>query len=170
MTINELDNILALKDWNKISAEIEKHGFRQAGEVGEWEFKPKILCEESAYCESASQTDVTAGKMYRGTLYRDNKTYEGFTFITLTLWLTLRDKNNVSIPKRSLLFTDAPYNAAYIREINSPYPCDRCGKVYIKKKLCEEDDKFLCDKCFVKTIEEEFRIHLSEELSEKIYK
>ncbi len=148
MTIYELDDILALRDWDKISAKIERHGFRQAGEVGEWEFKPEILCDESAYQKSVLQKDEPANKEYYGTLYKDNKVYEGFTFISLTLCVIMQEHNNVSVPKRSLLFTDAPYNAEYVRRINSPYKCDKCRAEYIKKDLIEHNDLFLCNDCF----------------------
>ncbi len=170
MTIYELDDILALMDWDKICEELEKHGFRKAGEVGEWEFKPKILHEQSAYRKSAIQKDDSADKEYYGTLYQDNKTYEGLTFISLTLWVILRDRENISVPRISLLFTDAPYDDVYIKQINSPYKCDRCGDEHIKKELCEHDDKFLCDKCLVKTMDEEYRMYCLEAILEKLFK
>ncbi len=149
---------------------VERHGFRKAGEVGEWEFKPKILHEQSAYRKSAIQKDDPADKEYYGTLYQDNKTYDGLTFISLTLWVILRDRDNIFVPRRSLLFTDAPYNAEYVREINSPYKCDRCGKEYIKKELCEHNDKFLCDNCLVKTMDRDYRIYCIKEFLKRFAK
>ncbi len=106
MTIEELDEILALLDWDAICAEIEARGFRRAGEVGEWEFPPAILHEESAYRQSALQVDKVADKEYYGTILRDNRIYKGLTFITLTLFVIRYDGNPVSVPTRSLLFVD----------------------------------------------------------------
>ena len=155
MTIYELDDILALRDWDKISAEIERRGFRQAGDEDKWEFKPEILYDESAYRKSVLQKDDPSNKEYYGTLYTDNKVYEGFTFISLTLFVIVREHDNVSIPKRLLLFTDAPYNAEYVMEMNSPYKCEKCGAEYIKKDLIEYDDKFLCGDCLFREVDRE---------------
>ncbi len=170
MTIYELDDILALKDWDKICSELEKQGFRRAGEIGEHEFKPNILQEQSAYSKSAIQRDDPADKEYYATLYQDNKTYKGLTFISLMLWVIMRDKGNISVPKISLLFTDAPYDDAYIKRINSTYKCDLCGDEYIKKELSEHDDEFLCDDCMAKTIEEEYYTYCLEMMLKKLSK
>ncbi len=155
MTIYELDDILALMDWDKICTELEKCGFRQAEKAGEYEFKPEILKEQSGSRQSAIQKDVSANKEYYGILYRDNKVYKGVTFVWLILFVVLRDRNHVSVPRRAILFTDAPYNAKYVKAINSPYRCDNCGTVYIKKELCEHNGKFLCDECLIKAIDED---------------
>ncbi len=155
MTIYELDDILSLKDWDKISAEIEKRGFRQAGEVGQWEFKPSILHEQSAYKKSAIQRDELADREYYGTIFQENETYKGLIFITLTLFKIYKDRSNVSAPIRSRLFTDAPFVAEYVREINSPYKCDICGKEYIKKELCEYAGRLLCCDCLATAFDEE---------------
>ncbi len=151
MTIYELDEILALLDWEKICEVLEAHGFRKAGEVGKWEFKPRVLHEQSAYCESAIGKDIAARLEYYGTLFKDNKVYEGRSFISLTLFeVFCQSGKNLSVPRRSLLFTDAPCDPEYIRAMNSPYKCDKCGEEYIKSELYEYDDKFLCFKCLAK--------------------
>ncbi len=158
MNIYELDDIIALKNWDKICEELEKQGLRKAGEVGNWEFDPKIIITESAYHKSAFQKDDPNDKEYRVTLYQDNDTYKGKTFVTLDLMLILRDYEDVPVPRRSLLFTDAPYNAEYIREMNSLCKCYKCGDEYLKKFLCEYEGNFLCTECFVKVYQKAHRI------------
>ena len=100
--------------------------------------------DESAYRKSVLQKDEPSNKEYYGTLYTDNKVYEGFTFISLTLFVIMREHDNVSVPKRLLLFIDAPYNAEYVMEMNAPYKCEKCGAEYIKKDLIEHNDMFSC--------------------------
>ncbi len=108
MTIYELDEILTLKDWDKICEEIEKRGFRRIDQVEKKKIGFWKLCEKSAYHKSALQKDEPTDKEYYGTLYQQNKKYKGKSFISLALFIIRRDRNNVSVPRKVLLFTDLP--------------------------------------------------------------
>ncbi len=170
MTIYELDDILAIMDYEKICKEIESRGFRRAGEVcvEPWEFNIDAIHKKSGYHQSAVQKDEFNKKEYYGTLYKDNEVYEGLTFISLTLFVALPKYDYTPLPTRGILFTDAPYNPYYVLEMNSPYKCDRCGKEDMKRNLSELDDKYYCDHCFVKTMDRNNRIYRTKRFFKKL--
>ncbi len=153
MNIHELDAILALKDWDKICAEIEKRGFRHTDQEGIREFPDHHTC---TYSEWAGHVDEAARRKYAGGLFQNHPKYEGVTFISLLLFAKWRDSDEM-IPIQFDQYTDAPYDPEYVRASNAPYGCDGCGRVAIKKKLFagfSGDGRFLCEACLQKDMTE----------------
>ncbi len=158
MTIYELDDILDLKDADKIIDELQLRGFRRADTQKIWEFDHKSIREDCAYHRSAIQTDKLNNKDYCGTLYTNGNKYKGLTFITLFILKVKQNDGYVSIPTKAFLFTDAPYNEEYVTEMNSPCECHKCKKSYIKKELIKDENQLLCENCFADKADEEIRL------------
>lgn len=57
MTIEELKKIIEIMDYDGICAEIEKRGFRRAGEDGIWEFELSSLWNKSGYIKGITKED-----------------------------------------------------------------------------------------------------------------
>ncbi len=156
MTEKEFEEIISLKDRDGILTELKKHGFREAGVEGEREFDHEIISSESAYCKKIIVEDIPDGREYQGYMYKDNSKYEGKTFIIFNIYAVLRDFNR-TIPRTTILLTDAPYDIEYELRAVSPYACDRCKKEYIKKKLYLFETELLCYECLSQVIEYERR-------------
>ncbi len=65
-------------------------------------------------------------------------------------------RKRVPIPKKTMIFTDAPINEEYLRDINSIVKCDLCGEEYVKKQLLDYENKKLCGKCFCFEMDRQF--------------
>ncbi len=148
MTINELTEILSLMNLEKICSAIEEKGFRKAGESGIWEFNLSTLKKESADKIQVSEMDEATEQIFELTFFENCRAYEGFTFIEVFLMKRVKTKKiKIPIPRKRILFTDAPYNEEYERDINSIVKCDLCRREYIKKELVEYYGKRYCGFC-----------------------
>ncbi len=64
MTIEELQEIIKIMDYDGICAEIEKRGFRKAGEDGVWEFNLWSLWDKSGYAKGITKEDKKTDKYF----------------------------------------------------------------------------------------------------------
>ncbi len=157
MTIEELKEIIEIMDYDGICAEIEKRGFRRAGEDGVWEFELSSLWNKSSYIKGITKEDKKTDKYFRIKLYKDCTDYEGLTFVSVCFSKIEKFKRRrVPIPKKTMIFTDAPINEEYLRDINSIVECDLCGKEYVKKQLLDYENKRLCCGCFCFKMDKQF--------------
>lgn len=155
MTIFDLDEILKIMNWDEICEKIKKYGFREAEEGTVCEFDIDELYKKSKYHKHAIQKDEAKDKEYFGTLYKNCKQYEGLTFISITLFVIRRDHDNISVPQKSILLTDAPYNKEFVEEMNSICVCPNCGKTFVKKDMSKYKQQFFCINCYMDKIDKE---------------
>ncbi len=157
MTIEKLKEIIEIMDYDGICAEIEKRGFRKAGDKGVFEFNLCSLWDKSGYQKRIVKKDKKTKKHFSITLYKDCKDYEGLTFMEVCFSKMKKEKRKrISIPKDIVLYTDAPINEEYERDINSIVKCGLCGKEYVKKELLPYDIKMLCGACFCFEMDRQF--------------
>ncbi len=152
MNINELENILELKNLRKMSYRLKKLGFRRTNIYNYKEFELINLANDI----TASKRDEENLKEYFGI----QKSYSNITFISIMI-SHIKD-DDIAVPIKLLHFTDAPYNEEYINDINSKYNCNICGKEYLKKNLTKYNKFILCNKCRITKLIEENNVFLKE--------
>ncbi len=142
MTRKELKKIIAVMDYDGICTEIEKRGYRRAKEGRAWEFKPLSLLIGSTYREEVVKR--RRGKECRLALY---KGYEEATYLFVRVYGGKQRSAEEAICE-SMLFTDAPINEEYERDIRSIVRCEACGRKYAKKELFDDKGKIVCNECY----------------------
>ncbi len=155
MTINELKEILSATDMNIISYEIKRRGFRTTNEHSMKEYPYHVLFADFLNLPHAMQYDESKNEKYHGTIYTNCKGFEDLTFITVTRFVfkTHPKHDPAYIPVEGMVFTDAPYNDDFIKEINLPYKCDKCQKEFIKKDMISINLRVLCEDCYTAEID-----------------
>ncbi len=164
MTFYELDKILSIKDFEKICEEIERCGFRSVGESGPWEFE-YMKKADGFKSFHILKKDKRARKEYFASLYTNCENYEGVTFISIVLFTLERYRfKYISVPAKSILFTDAPYNEEFDKGINSTVKCDVCKKEFARKDLIRYTGQLMCVECVLKKTDEKLVQDLAEEI------
>ncbi len=157
MTIEELEEIIKIMDYDGICAEIEGRGFRRASEDGVFEFDFYSLWGKSGYQKQVIKEDRKTDKYFHIRICKDCTGYEGLTFIEVYFCKIKKVKRKrFPIPKKSMLYTDAPINEEYERDIHSIVQCARCNKEYVKKELISHENKLLCGRCFCFEMDRQF--------------
>ncbi len=165
MTIADCKEILALENYDDIVAELKRRGFREGGEDGVWEFEPFSLQTESGLVERIVQKNKRNKTQYSAVLYKENKRYEGATFLCVTLCKRVRKGwKRIPIPAKSMIFTDAPQKEGYEREMNASLPCAHCGNAFAKKSLLAYNGRWLCGECFRREMNKEGLQEVVEEI------
>ncbi len=150
MTIEQLEEIINLHDFDKICEKIEDCGFRpqSKGCIEEFDLQ-KIKAD---YAEKSVVTkDENTQNRYEAILYTGGKLYGEQTFILLRLSTFRKAKKNllIPIPRKHILFTTAPYNKEYIRDMHSSTVCEKCKREFIKKDMLPYEKQFFCPPCFI---------------------
>ncbi len=149
--MERLDEIVAIMDIEKMSAQLEKEGFRRAGQEGIWEWEYLWIKEHCIEEGRVSCEDVFADREYRVKVY----TGEGGIFIILSVLRIERAFDNLPVPWKSFLYTNLPMREEYEREQRVVVRCDGCKKELEKGETTAFYGRRYCGKCLLKNIKKE---------------
>ena len=143
LTIEQLNEIISTMDLEKIKAGIEQHGFRCASKHGKLEFDLMAILEQERTTATDDYEDTFDDRCYWAEVYDNVKACGGYDFIVVT---QLNTKHNM--PEHVDVYTTAPTNEEYEKELEEVKKCKRCGKKFKAYEVWEQDGKHYCMPCF----------------------
>lgn len=143
MTIEQLNEIIATMDLEKIKAGLERHGFRHASKYGKLEFDLMKIMEQERTTATDDYEDTFDDRCYWAEVFDNVTACGGYDFIVVT---QLNTKFNM--PEQVDLYTNAPINEEYEKALEEVKKCKRCGKKFKAYELWEQDGKHYCKPCF----------------------
>ncbi len=152
MTIEQLNKIIEQKDVVKIDKSLVGLGYRNATKSGKWEFDPVAIANAKRVENSERFEEVFDDKIYVGDIHSEVKEYPDTEFIVITVNKIYRERDNLEQPIIMELYTTAPINEEYEKEMAKPSKCAICKKQFPMAELCEVNGKLVCDDCFEKDI------------------
>ncbi len=153
MQIQELEQIINTMDTDIICKALEDKGYRLANPDGVKEFDVPIVAEDESNTTNVSVEDVFDDKLYRATIHKNMKEYDGITFIWFVVSKLIRRPDiTLPIPWKMFLYTDAPINEEYEKFQAEIICCEKCKRKDQRKKMLSLYEKTLCPKCFVKEL------------------
>ncbi len=146
MKIEELKEIVSTLNLETICQRIEERGFRIINERPQWEYPLSIFMSKEK--EEAACEDEKEDFYYVAEIFRNFKEYEGIEFIRVCKWKLHRQNPCPMTPRKIFLYTSAPINEEYERELDSSVECALCKKKYIKRQLTRWFGKEYCERCW----------------------
>ncbi len=107
MTVPELNDILALKDWDQICATLEQMGFRETNDAEKREYRWKMLFAERNPQEALQKDKETKQEFYGSILQRD-KPHQGTIFLMLITYTPPPKDSVLSFTNYLRLYTNEP--------------------------------------------------------------
>ena len=160
ITIEQLNNIVALMDLEKIKAELSALGFRNASKYGAWEFDMGSIANATIVDGTEVHEDVFDDRTYHGDIHEQVELYPTATFVIITVKRLHRHLELESY-EHLLCFTDLPINEEYEERQSQSKRCDCCKKTFTVGELCKVGlkgkERFVCDDCFNKIIREDIK-------------
>lgn len=150
LTIEELNNIVSSMNLEQIRAGLAKHGYRHASKHDVFEFDLMKIISEERTTATDDFEDVFDDHSYFAEVFENVKGYEGYTFIIVTQLAIYRDEDNREMPEQIDMYTDAPVNEVYERELESERKCPICKKIFKSYDMYKLNGEHYCKKCYGK--------------------
>ncbi len=153
MTIERLNQIVGSMDMKIIHDCLQNEGYRHASKGGRFEFDICEIADANEVESTKKYVDVFDDKIYVGEIYKDVSIYPNTKFVTVTVKQIHRYLNNLEFPLEIALFTNAPINEEYEKQMAQIETCKLCKKQFAMIDLCEINGKLVCDDCFLQDLE-----------------
>lgn len=152
LTIEQLNEIVSSMDLEQIKAELEQHGYRNAGKHGKLEFDLMKIINKERTTATDDYEDIFDDHSYWAEVYEDVEDFGGYDFI-----IVIQLNTKLDMPSQIYMYTTAPINEAYEKEQEEVKKCKRCGKKFKTYALWEADGKYYCPTCFQKEFSKKAR-------------
>ena len=148
LTIEQLNDIIALMDLEKIKTALEKYGYRHASKHDKLEFDLMKIIEKERTTATNDFEDTFDDHSYFAEVFEGVEGYEQYTFIVVTRLAIFRNKNNQEFPDHVDLYTTAPINEEYEKAMEEIKKCKYCGKKFHTYDIYSMNGKAYCKPCF----------------------
>ena len=143
ITIEQLNDVIATMNLEKIRTSLECYGYRCASKHGKLEFDLMKILEQERNTATDDYEDTFDDHSYWAEVFENVKAFDGYDFIVVT---QLNTKYN--FPEYVDVYTDSPINEEYEKAMEEVKKCKRCGKKFKTYELWEMNGNVYCKPCF----------------------
>lgn len=150
LTIEELNDIVASMDLEQIKAGLEKHGYRHASKHDVFEYDLLKIVGTERTTATDDYEDTFDDHNYFAEVYDDIAECPGHTIIVVTQLAIHRHLDNYELPEHIDMYTDAPLNEEFERELVAEHKCPLCKKTFKSYEMYRLNGIPYCKPCYAK--------------------